>query len=282
MTVDESSLIPYEATELSGARILVLAAHPDDEVLGAGGTLASRAGKAEAILVWIATDGGRQEGVEPADASAYGQMRRGESLRAAERLGLEPPRFGALPDRELAGAREALGAALSSLLEEFRPDLVLCPSPVEIHPDHRALAETLYERVARSRPTDPDHDLYRFLRLAYYEISHPLLPNALVDISAVAEKKDEALAAYASQQAVRDYAGALGGLNAYRRLTLGGSGPVEAFRVVDYGEASGSWRRSRRGWSSPRWTWSCATASWTTARPRRALSRSSGVPSARP
>ncbi len=37
---------------------------------------------------------------------------------------------------------------------------------------------------------------------------------------------------------MRDYAGAIGGLNAYRRLTLEGKGPVEAFRLVDYAEAS--------------------------------------------
>ena len=42
----------------------------------------------------------------------------------------------------------------------------------------------------------------RSLRVAFYELSHPMLPNALVDISSVAEKKEEALAAFASQQAV--------------------------------------------------------------------------------
>ncbi len=60
----------------------------------------------------------------------------------------------------------------------------------------------------------------------------------LVDIAPVAEKKDEALASYVSQQSVRDYAGAIRGLNAYRRLTLSGRGPVEAFRVLTYAEAS--------------------------------------------
>ncbi len=59
-----------------------------------------------------------------------------------------------------------------------------------------------------------------------------------MDIASVSRVKEEALASYASQQAVRDYARAIGGLNAYRRLTLEGEGPVEAFRVVDYAEAS--------------------------------------------
>ncbi len=234
--MDEASLIPYRATDLSAARILVLAAHPDDEILGAGGTLALNAADAEEVRIWIATDGTRQEGAGP--AGDYAEMRREESRHAAKALGLEAPRFGSLPDRELSGNAAALAAALDALIEEFRPDLVFCPSPVEVHPDHRALAEALYEKLAASRPGDPDHDRLRFLRLAFYEISHPLLPDTLVDISSVSRVKEDAMASYASQQAVRDYAGAIGGLNAYRRLTLEGEGPVEAFRVVDYPEAS--------------------------------------------
>jgi LmbE family N-acetylglucosaminyl deacetylase/glycosyltransferase involved in cell wall biosynthesis len=235
--IDERSLIPYEATDLTGARILALAAHPDDETLGAGGTLAVNSKRAEAIRVWIATDGTRQEGAG-SEAGRYGERRREEARAAAVALGLEPPVFAGLPDRGLDERPDELSRSLSSLIMEFAPDLVFCPSPVEIHPDHRALAEALYAAVASSRPGDPEHDRFRFLRIAFYEISHPLLPNALVDVTAAAANKERALDAYASQQAVRDYAGALSGLNAYRRLTLSSPGPVEAFRVVDYAEAS--------------------------------------------
>ncbi len=234
----EETLIPYQSTELTGARILVLAAHPDDESFGAGGTLALSAGKAEAIRIWIATDGTSQEGVAPEGARDYGAKRREEAVSAAAALGLEAPRFAGLLDRDLSSQKRVLEAAIREELEDFRPDLVLCPSPSEIHPDHRALARVLFEEVSSSRAGDPDHDRYRFLRIAFYELSHPILPNALIDIAPVAEKKDEALASYASQQAVRDYAGAIRGLNAYRRLTLSGRGPVEAFRVLTYAEAS--------------------------------------------
>lgn len=234
----EDSLIPYQATELTGARILVLAAHPDDESFGAGGVLAWNAGKAEAIRIWIATDGTGQEGVAPENAREYGARRRDEAIRAAAELGLEEPRFAGLPDRSLSDQRGVLETAVRDELLDFQPDLVLCPSPAEIHPDHRALARALFEEVAASRAGDPDHERFRFLRIAFYELSHPILPNTLVDIAAVADRKDAALAAYVSQQSVRDYAGAIRGLNAYRRLTLSGRGPVEAFRVLTYAEAS--------------------------------------------
>src|SRR6202162_4228548 len=108
--MDEASLIPYEATDLSGGRILVLAAQPDDEILGPGGTLAVNAGTAEAIRIWVATDGGRQEGAGPDED--YGKRRREESRKAAETLGLEPPIFGSLPDRGLASRSAPLRSAL--------------------------------------------------------------------------------------------------------------------------------------------------------------------------
>jgi len=234
----EEALIPYQATELTGARILVLAAHPDDESFGAGGVLAWNAEKAEAIRVWIATDGTGQEGVTPENAADYAARRREEAVHAAAALGLEEPRFGRFADRSLGDLRGVLASALREELLDFRPDLVFCPSPAEIHPDHRALAGALFEEVASSRPGDPDHDFFRHLRIAFYELSHPMLPNLLVDIASVADRKDAALAAYASQQAVRDYAGAIRGLNAYRRITLSGRGPVEAFRLLSHADAS--------------------------------------------
>jgi LmbE family N-acetylglucosaminyl deacetylase/glycosyltransferase involved in cell wall biosynthesis len=235
--VKEDELIPYEASDLSAGKILVLAAHPDDEVQGAGGSLALAAERGSAIRVWIATDGTAQEGVAEGEAADYGGRRRDEAGRAAAALGIPPPVFGGLTDRTLAANAEALDTAVAAEVASFEPDLILGPSPVEIHPDHRALSESLYRTVARSRPGDADHDRFRFLDIAFYEISQPFLPNALVDIGAAARRKDEAVAAYASQQAVRDYAGALQGLNAYRRLTLSGSGPVEAFRVLPATEA---------------------------------------------
>lgn len=233
----EEDLIPYEASDLTAGRILALAAHPDDEVLGAGGVLALAAGRGSSIRVWIATDGTAQEGAPEGGTAAYGELRREEARRAARALGVPPPVFGGMADRTLAESGDALDRSISAEIADFEPDLVLCPSPAEIHPDHRALSEALYRTVAKSRPEDSDHDRYRFLRLAFYEISQPFLPNALVDVGAAARQKDEAVAAYASQQSVRDYAGALQGLNAYRRLTLSGSGPVEAFRVLPAIEA---------------------------------------------
>ena len=108
---DEESLIPYSASELTGGRILVLAAHPDDEIFGAGGTLALNADWAQEIRVWIATDGEAQEGAETEPPGTYAQRRRTESEAAAKALGIPPPAFGALPDASAEPSKFARNSA---------------------------------------------------------------------------------------------------------------------------------------------------------------------------
>src|SRR5207244_1054544 len=66
----------------------------------------------------------------------------------------------------------------------------------------------------------------------------PILPNALVPLGPRAERKKRAVEKFVSQAAVRDYAGAIAGLNAFRSLTLAGAGPAEAFRVISARDAS--------------------------------------------
>src|SRR5512132_3776579 len=108
---DEASLIPFQASEIAASRILVLAAHPDDETLGAGGTIAMNS-SAQALRIWIATDGSRQEGVSPGEAEPYAQIRRMEARTAARALRAAEPVFGGMPDRELAGSRRQLDEAI--------------------------------------------------------------------------------------------------------------------------------------------------------------------------
>lgn len=234
--MDENALIPYSASDIAAERVLTLSAHPDDDVFGAGGLLARLAASAEAVRAVVATGGEAQE--RRAEGSADPEARRRELREASAVLGISDLVFWDFPDRGLADVRSALTDRLRDEICRFRPDLVLVPSPCEIHPDHRAIAEATYDLVATSRPEDPDHDAFRLLRLAFYEITQPILPNALVPLGDRAAVKREAVAKFASQAAVRDYAGAIEGLNAFRALTLDGSGPAESFRLLSAREAS--------------------------------------------
>ena len=138
---------------LARRRVVVVAAHPDDEVLGVGGLLARLARRAaDLTLVW-ATDG---EASHPGSAAALagrlGPVRRAESAAAAERLGLRAAarvHLG-LPDGGLALREDALVARLAELVG--RDDVLLAPWAGDGHPDHeacgraaRSVAETVLE-----------------------------------------------------------------------------------------------------------------------------------------
>jgi LmbE family N-acetylglucosaminyl deacetylase/glycosyltransferase involved in cell wall biosynthesis len=208
VAIEEES-IPYEPAVLRGERLLVLAPHPDDEVIGCGGLVAQHLREGRKVRVAVVTNG-----AEAGDAIAReDESRRGLAL-LGEGLELEFYRF---PDRHLAGRPDELLAKLHATILDFSPDLIAAPSPVEIHPDHLALSRTFCELVQREATLFADAG---YARVAFYEVSQPMRPNTLVDISDVAAPKYAAIAAHESQLALRDYAAFARGLNAYRAMTL--------------------------------------------------------------
>jgi LmbE family N-acetylglucosaminyl deacetylase/glycosyltransferase involved in cell wall biosynthesis len=216
----EAEAIPYEAANLRGERLLVLAPHPDDEVIGCGGLIALHLREKRAVRIVVATDG--------AEAGSR-ELREDETRRGVAHLGENAAiAFLRHPDRALSDdAAENIREELLS----FRPDLILVPSPVEIHPDHIALSRIFCELIQR------DETLFGELattRVAFYEVSSTLRPNAIVDISDVAGAKYAGIAEHTSQTALRDYAAYTRGLNAYRTMTLPpGATAAEAYHVME-------------------------------------------------
>src|SRR4051794_19856669 len=209
MTMPEAEAIPFEPQDLRGERLLVLAPHPDDEVIGCGGLVKLHLLDGRPVHVVVATDG-----AQAGDAA----QRESESRAALASLGNATIEFLRFPDRELANARE-LGDRLAAILREWKPDLIAVTSPLEIHPDHVALSRAFCDLIAR------DPSLFADLavaRVAFYEVSAPLRPNTLVDISAVAEAKYAAIETHVSQMAMRNYASYARGLNAWRSMSLPG------------------------------------------------------------
>jgi len=207
MTMPESEAIPFEPQDLRGEHLLVLAPHPDDEVIGCGGLVALHLREGRKVHVVVATDG-----AQAGDAS----QRESESRAALALLGDATIEFLGFPDRELSAAAE-VDDRLAAILREWKPDLIAVPSPLEIHPDHVALSRAFCDLIARDASLFAD---LAVARVAFYEVSAPLRPNALVDITSVADAKYAAIATHKSQSAVRDYTSYARGLNAWRTMTL--------------------------------------------------------------
>lgn len=119
------------------ARVLVVAPHPDDEILGAGGLLQVLHGRGVAIEVCAVTDG-EQGGPGVGDPAA---VRAREAHRALEALGLPAPGCAVrtrlrIPD---GGVSRAAGRLEAALAERLGPDtLCVAPWAEDRHPDHEA------------------------------------------------------------------------------------------------------------------------------------------------
>ena len=124
--IDLRSLVP------EGSRAVVVAPHPDDEVLSVGGLLAQLADSGTPVEVIAVTDGtASHSGSTEWSAERLAQARPRESLRALRRLGL--------PDGGLKDMRALLAAQLVSLL---RPgDVVFTTWRQDGHPDHEVTGE---------------------------------------------------------------------------------------------------------------------------------------------
>ena len=208
MAIPESEAIPYAPNDLRGERLLVLAPHPDDEVIGCGGLIALHLDEHRAVEVVVISDG-----AEAGNAAE----REEESRNGLAILGAATVKFLGHRDRQLNADSDALRTKLRSALYAFQPNLIAVPSPVEIHPDHVAVARTFCELIQNDAAIFGD---FAVTRVAFYEVSAPLRPNVLVDITNVATRKFDAIAAHQSQRAFRNYRAYAEGLNAYRSMTL--------------------------------------------------------------
>ncbi len=216
----ESELIPFTAGFPPGRRWLVLAPHPDDEAFGIGATLALGARSGVDVRVAVVTDGGAQ-----GDAAE----RERDACAAASELGLPGPEFWRFADRTLRPGDRALAERIKDAIDGHTPDVLFVTSPVEFHPDHRALALAV-RRVVRSaalfglRPRAPRW-------LAAYEVAAPLRPNLLVAADAAWEVKRRAVARYSGQMAYRGYGEFVEALGTVRAFTLDGVRKAEALHL---------------------------------------------------
>lgn len=235
MVPQESELVPYHLSAPPGERVVVLAPHPDDETLGCGGTVRLLVEAGKAVRVLFLTSGGKGDpSLEASGGEAdYSLMREREAERALRVLGVSDYEFLRYPDRGIyEHYQDALERILGSV-HDFAPDTIYVPSMVELNPDHRAAAALSMEIQKRYLPHPAGADRAVPVTLVFYEVTTPLRPNVLVDITPVYRRKKRAVKRYRSQLKVMDYLGHSDALNIIRALTLNGPRYVEAFWAVE-------------------------------------------------
>jgi len=154
----------------SPRRLLAVLAHPDDESLGMGGTLARCASQGVEVFLLTATrgEGGRFRGYRVDDArhpgaAALGAIREEELRKAASVLGVREVSVLDYPDGKLdrANPREVI-ARIADHVQQVRPDVVLTfgPEGAYGHPDHIAISQFTTAAIVSAQAAQAVSKLY--------------------------------------------------------------------------------------------------------------------------
>jgi bacillithiol biosynthesis deacetylase BshB1 len=185
--------------------LLVVAPHPDDAELLAGGTLAKSADQGHHTGILDLTRGELGSRGSP-------ELRAQEAAAASAVLGVRVRVNAGLPDGHLSNT-DAMRRIVVEQLRQFRPRVVILPYVIGRHPDHRVASELVRDACflsgLRNYPAsgEPFKPFKLCYALAFRE--DDVAPTFVVDISATFERKLAAIACYASQFAGMTQAGEL-------------------------------------------------------------------------
>jgi LmbE family N-acetylglucosaminyl deacetylase len=215
-------------------RVLVVAAHPDDELLGAGATLARHADRGDEVTAIIASEGATAR-YEAGAASMLERCAR----EAAEVLGLRELRFLGFPDQRMdTRPLVEITQAIEKVLAEVRPHIVYTHFWGDLNRDHRIVSEAT-QVACRPIGVDYPQSLLAFETPSSTEWAAPdpsraFLANHFVDVSATIDRKLAAMARYTSEVRPPPHPRSLEALRA-RAASWGhivGRGYAEAFVVI--------------------------------------------------
>ncbi|MBR2259210.1 MAG: PIG-L family deacetylase [Blautia sp.] len=178
-------------------RILVVAAHPDDELLGIGGSIIKHTMKGDIVRAIIIC-----EGESLRYAKDVGQSKATEE--AAKILGIDHVYRLCYPDQKLdTYTLTDVIAPLEKISEEFQPNIIYCQSACDANRDHKILFEAA---SIAFRPIDTFiEEFYTFYTASSTEWGYPrnFVPDTWVNIEDVLEKKIQAFECYSSE--IREY-----------------------------------------------------------------------------
>ncbi len=179
------------------SRVLVVAAHPDDELLGAGGTVILHSKQGDTVRSVIMC-----EGESLRYARDVGQSH--ATIEAANLMGVEHVYALNFPDQKLdTYTLTDLISPLEKISEEFKPEIIYCQSGCDANQDHQILFNAA--KIAFRPTSDWIDSFYTFYTASSTEWGYPrnFSPDTWIDISSVLDLKLAAFEKYTSE--VREY-----------------------------------------------------------------------------
>ncbi len=216
---------------------MIISAHPDDEVLGAGGTILKHKYSGHDITWLIATGISEEQGY----AKQVVEKRQAEIQEAAHLLGVRRTYTLNFSTTSLTdGSIPALIEGIADVFRQEEPEIIYSVNRSDAHSDHRILAQALFSCTKSFR--------YPFVKqvLMYECISETefapalhenvFVPNYFVDISQHIDEKLEAMKIYASEVGDHPFPRSLENIKAlaHFRGATAGVDYAEAFQLVKF------------------------------------------------
>jgi LmbE family N-acetylglucosaminyl deacetylase len=184
--------------------ILIIAAHPDDEVLGCGGTIAKLADEGATIHVAYLADGVFSRVGDTVVQQEELHVRRMASQKACDILGVKSVFFGDFPDNRMdTVALLDIIRPIEAMVGKYQPDTVFTHHAGDVNIDHRRISEAVVT-ACRPQRGHPVKTLLRFEVPSSTEWQLPgsasaFTPNWFVNISDTLGRKLAALDVYAAE-----------------------------------------------------------------------------------
>ncbi len=183
-------------------RVLIVAAHPDDEVLGCGGTIARLVREGSNVSCLLLGEGPKSRYALGTDAFAQ-DVRGVEEFarRASSVLGISTLRRESFPDNRFDAAPLLdIVKAVERVIREIHPEVIFTHSRADLNIDHRKTFEAVLT-ACRPLPGASVRALYSWENPSSTEWNHPstFQPNTFFDISKTLEKKIEAFGCYETE-----------------------------------------------------------------------------------
>ncbi len=221
--------------------VLVVAAHPDDEVLGCGATLARHAREGADVHILILAEGitSRDDARNAAGRAAELDALRDAARHAAAALGARPPVFGGFPDNRMdTVALIDVVKQVEKLVAEIRPTVIYTHHPGDLNVDHGVAARAVLT-ACRPLPGAGVRAIYAFEVLSSTEwapesLAAPFAPSRWVSVAPFLDAKIAALNAYAGEMRPFPHARSIEAVRALAALRGAQCGHIaaEAFSVV--------------------------------------------------
>ena len=215
-----------EPAAYAGRTALVLAPHPDDEVIGCGGTILRLVQAGCRVACVQATDGSDGWALRALPEAARREVRLEEARAVAQAAGIREVDFWRADNRDFR-ASDPMIARLAEILKRLDPALVFTPFLADAHKDHRTLNAVLAGAILASGDALSD------TRVLGYEVWSLAPASFVCDVTAVREAQEDLLRRYEMGMRVDDFIDLCERRNHYNALRLlGRPGYAEVFHAV--------------------------------------------------